>query len=77
MLYIKTCGIWLRVVVRKKFPALMLILEKNIKSLMNFWQDFKDSRRHNMLIKRVYLIQHRLKKLFNTAKMKTSVNLKT
>lgn len=34
----------------------MLILEKNIKLLMNFWQDFENSRRHNMLIKKSIII---------------------
>lgn len=53
---LKLVRLWLRVVLRKKFPALMLILEMNIKLLMNFWQDFKNSQRHNMLIKKSIII---------------------
>lgn len=51
MLCVKTCGIWLRVVLRKKFPALNAYFRKEYTVTNEFWQDFKHLQRYNMLIK--------------------------
>lgn len=41
MLYVKTCGIWLRVVLRKKFPALNAYFRKEYKVTNEFLARFQ------------------------------------